>query len=340
MSTESNIVEFPSNGSIEAQDEALQTELKETPVKPEPAGKSPAIALALGGGVARGWAHIGVLRAIDEANIPVSMIAGTSIGALVGGCYLAGKLDQLEEFARSITRTNILRYMDFAFRASGLITGTRLADKMDSEIGHLNIEDLDKKFVAIASDIMSGSEIWIETGSLSQAIRASYALPGVFQPVEHFGKQLVDGALVNPVPVSACRSFEEPIVVAVSLSSEVYGRASVVRTSTLTNNSPVSNLEETNATSSWFPFMPNGSNDTTRSRLGFTGVMIEAFNIIQDRITRSRMAGDPPDMVIRPKLADIGLSDFHKAGQAIDLGYNTAKTQIEALKEGEFAHLV
>ena len=213
--------------------------------------------LALGGGAARGWAHIGVMRAIDEAEIPVSMIAGTSIGALVGGCYLAGKLDELEEFARSITRTNILRYMDFAFKASGLITGKRLADRMDSEIGHLNIEDLDRRFVAIATDIVSGSELWIENGSLSQAIRASYALPGVFQPVNHFGRQLVDGALVNPVPISACRAFEERIVIAVNLSSDIFGRSSVVRSPTLSNIQYEEDVDET-PNASWIPFV-NGA---------------------------------------------------------------------------------
>ncbi|MEM9279983.1 MAG: patatin-like phospholipase family protein [Pseudomonadota bacterium] len=335
MSTDSNILEFPPNASEEATAEAVFPDANSPEKATSDSQSKPAVALALGGGAARGWAHIGVMRAIDEANIPVSMIAGTSIGALVGGCYLAGKLDELEAFARSITRRNILRYMDFAFRASGLITGTRLADRMDNEIGHLNIEDLDRRFVAIAADIVTGSEIWIENGSLTQGIRASYALPGVFQPVEHFGKQLVDGALVNPVPVSACRAFEEQIVIAVNLNSEVFGRSSVVRTSTLSSRQEqdVAELEDT---ISWLPFM-SGRTQTAHSRLGFTGVMIEAFNIIQDRIIRSRLAGDPPDMMIRPKLAEIGLSDFHKADEAIELGYEVARVQLAAFEDAEFA---
>ncbi|MGI9353385.1 MAG: patatin-like phospholipase family protein [Rhizobiaceae bacterium] len=338
MNTEGNIVEFPPSSVEDVRGDSA-TEHTGHPEKiTQTFSDKPAIALALGGGVARGWAHIGVMRAIDEANIPVSMIAGTSIGALVGGCYLAGKLDELEEFALSITRKNILRYMDFAFRASGLISGARLADKMDSEIGHLNIEDLDRRFIAIATDIVSGSEIWIENGSLSQAIRSSYALPGVFQPVNHFGKQLVDGALVNPVPVTACRAFEAPIVVAVNLSSEIFGRSSVVRTPTLASKEP--ELEVlTTPEASWIPFK-KGRDPATQSRLGFTGVMIEAFNIIQDKITRSRMAGDPPDMTIRPKLTDIGLSDFHKAEEAIELGYEVARVQLAAMEETEFAKSV
>jgi len=305
------------------------------------------IALALGGGAARGWAHIGVLRAIDEAKIPISMIAGTSIGALVGGCYLAGKLDELEDFARSITRTNVLRYLDFAVRASGFIQGKRLADRMDCEIGHLNIENLDRRFVAIATDIQSGSEVWLENGSLSNGIRASYALPGVFQPVRHFGRQLVDGALVNPVPISVCRAYEAKVVIAVNLSSEVFGRSSVVRSKSLQGNYDDDHLASAaNPQKSWLPFLQRQNTgeerprDVSRARLGVTGAMIEAFNIIQDRIIRSRLAGDPPDFTIRPKLAGIGLSDFHKANDAIDIGYEVGRARIAALDESGIRQLI
>ena len=294
------------------------------------------IALALGGGAARGWAHIGVLRAVDEANIPVSMIAGTSIGALVGGCYLAGKLDELEEFARSITRTSVLRYMDFTFKGSGLISGKRLASKMDVELGNTNIEDLDRRFVAVATDIKSGNEIWLMDGSLGQAIRASYALPGVFKPVNHFNRDMVDGALVNPVPVSVCTSFEAEVVVAVNLNSETFGRSAVVRsTSLVTNENIVAINTDDKETGSWLPFNLGKQAEAQKrdSRLGVTGVMIEAFNIIQDRITRSRLAGDPPDFTIRPKLKEIGLADFHKADEAIKLGYEEGKARVEELLE-------
>ncbi len=294
------------------------------------------VALALGGGVARGWAHIGVLRAFDEAGIPISMIAGTSIGALVGGCYLAGKLDELEEFARSITRTSVLRYMDFTFRGSGLISGGRLAAKMDDQIGKLRIEELDRRFVAVATDIQSGHEIWLHDGSMGKAIQASYALPGVFKPVVYAGRNLVDGALVNPVPVSACRAFEAEVVVAVNLNSETFGRGTVVQSKSL----PVDDLPEVSENtpetpSSWLPFKRGSkpSSSDMHSRLGVTGVMIEAFNIIQDRITRSRLAGDPPDYTIRPRLKDIGLTDFYKADDAIRLGYEECKSRIAELED-------
>ena len=303
------------------------------------------IALALGGGAARGWSHIGVLRALDEAEIPISMIAGTSIGALAGGCYLAGKLDELEEFARSITKRSLLRYIDFSFQGTGLIVGRRLAEKMDTHIGHLDIEDLDRRFIAIATDIKTGNEIWLNSGSLSQGIRASYALPGVFQPVQHFGRQLVDGALVNPVPVSVCRAYEAPVVLAVHLDRGTVGRSAVVRSSSM----DISQLEKAEgngsaeeSAASWLPFGFGASSTTVgkNSKLGITGVMIESFNIIQERIVRSRLSGDPPDFIIRPRLRDIGLSDFHRAEESIKLGYDETKSQIEALERTGFREFV
>ena len=317
----------------------------QSPVEPFALTKEPqrGIALALGGGAARGWAHIGVLRALDEAKVPVSMIAGTSIGALVGGCYLAGKLDELEEFARSISRTNVLRYMDFTFRGSGLISGKKLAAKMDTEIGHLVIEDLDRKFIAIATDIESGHEVWLEDGSLGKAIRASYALPGVFKPVHHHGRKMVDGALVNPVPVSACRAFDQKIVVAVNLSSETFGRSSVIRSTSFADIVfPGTGQTDAMNNGSWLPFGLGSTpvEDKTSTRLGVTGVMIEAFNIIQDRITRSRLAGDPPDFTFRPKLPEIGLSDFHKAGEAIDNGYAEGKIKLSELEDAGFMEAI
>ena len=333
MSAKSEIMNVPAGKKSKIAEDAAETRISPRPVSKNPKG----IGLALGGGAARGWSHIGVLRALDEAHIPIKMIAGTSIGALVGGCYLAGKLDELEEFARSITRTNILRYIDFAFRASGLISGDRLADKMDAEIGDLNIEDLDRRFVAIATDIQSGSEIWLEHGSLSQAIRASYALPGVFEPVLYMGKQLVDGALVNPVPVSACRAYEQSFVLAINLSGQTFRSAAVIRSHSLepAKSSSQEVAKDEDDGSQWFSL---GKSEGTpaipkKSRLGITGVMIESFNIIQDKITRSRLAGDPPDFTIRPKLNDIGLADFHKASETIDLGYEYAKEKIDELED-------
>lgn len=292
------------------------------------------VALALGGGVARGWAHIGVLRAVDEFGLPVSMIAGTSIGALVGGSYLAGKLDDIEEFARSITKSNIIRYLDFTLRGSGLIKGSRLADRMEAHMADVMIENLSKPFAAVATEIESGHEVWLTDGPIVPAIRASYALPGVFSPVSHGGRQLVDGALVNPVPVSVCRAYEPNIVIAVNLNAETFGRGTVIRPSHYEGSDQAIANNNTTQADSWFPFMQRSEAKARRkNHLGVTAVMVESFNIIQDRIARARLAGDPPDFTIRPKLRDVGLIEFHKADEAIKLGYDEMMQRLRELEE-------
>jgi len=287
--------------------------------KPE---KKAGISLALGGGCARGWAHIGVLRALDEAGIEVSMIAGTSIGALVGGCYLAGKLDELEEFARSLTKRRIFGLLDLNLRGSGLFGGMKLDARLREHMTGIRFEDLTKPFVAVASEIRTGHEIWLSNGSLITAMRASYALPGVFEPVSCNGRVLVDGALVNPVPVSVCRAYEQPLVVAVNLHYDLFGRAAVIKHSAgelvIENDAPR-------------PGQAGPQHQPHQTRLGITGVMVEAFNIIQDRISRARLAGDPPDMSLQPKLSHIGLTEFHRAEEAIKLGYQATMSQISEL---------
>jgi len=271
------------------------------------------LALALGGGAARGWAHIGVLRALDEAGIEVGMIAGTSIGALVGGCYLAGKLDALESFARSLTVRRIARLLDLTIGGGGLLGGMRLTKRMQEHLEGLMIEDLDRPFVSVATELHTGHEVWISSGSLITALRASYALPGIFEPVNCNNRTLVDGALVNPVPTSVCRAYEQPLVVAVNLNYDIFGRSAVVK-----HNASVQPVDD--------------GRRRDEVHVGVTGTMVQAFNIIQERISRARLAGDPPDLALHPRLSDIGLSEFHRAGEAIDRGYEETMSQIAALK--------
>ena len=285
----------------------------------------PGIALALGGGVAPGWAHIGVIRALEEAEIPIKMIAGTSIGALVGGCYLAGKLDELEKFARSLTPRRIVGFLDISLRGAGLISGYKLAERMEEHMGNVQIENLDRTLVCVSTEISTGHEIWLSEGSLIDAMRASYALPGIFEPVTIGNRVLVDGALVNPVPVSVCRAFEADAVVAVNLSYDVFGRGTVVR-----------NLNHDFGDVVAFPGKSKPTERQTLSRLGkalgITGTMVEAFNIIQDRIARSRLAGDPPDISLRPPVGSIGLAEFHRADEAIQIGYESTKQEVHRLE--------
>ncbi len=274
------------------------------------------LALALGGGAARGWAHIGVLRALDESGIEVGMIAGTSIGALVGGCYLAGKLDELESFARSLTMRRIAGFLDLTIGGAGLLGGLRLTKRMQEHLDGLTVEDLDRPFVSVATELHTGHEVWISSGSLITALRASYALPGIFEPIKCNNRTLVDGALVNPVPTSVCRAYEQSLVVAVNLNYDIYGRSAVVK-----HNASVQPIDDERRKSA-----------DNNMRVGVASTMVQAFNIIQERISRARLAGDPPDLALHPRLSDIGMSEFHRAGEAIDRGYTETMTQIAALK--------
>lgn len=303
-------------GEPQAAHQTNTTGTQAPPVRPmhHDVPPKPRIALALGGGAARGWAHIGVLRALDEAGVEVSMIAGTSIGALVGGCYLAGRLDELEAFARSLTMRRIAGLLDFAIGGGGLFGGMRLNNRMQEHLVGVNIEDLERPFVAVAAELNTGHEVWISSGSLITGIRASYALPGIFEPVRCGNRMLLDGALVNPVPVSVCRAHEQPLVVAVNLHYDLYGRSAVIK-HTASEPAPEAQGEAARKAA-------------RRDRIGMTSVMVQAFNIIQDRISRARLAGDPPDMSLHPKLSDIGLSEFHRASEAIDRGYQEASAKL------------
>ncbi|WP_407061725.1 patatin-like phospholipase family protein [Aureimonas sp. SK2] len=293
---------------------------------PERQAPRKGVALALGGGAARGWAHIGVLRALDEAGIPVSMIAGTSIGALVGGCYLAGRLDELEAFALSLTRRGLMGLLDFRLSGEGLIGGMRLNARLVSALKDARIEDLDRPFVAVATEGRNGHEVWMDSGSLVLAMRASYAVPGIFLPVECGGRRLFDGALVNPVPVSVCRAYEQPLVVAVNLHYDLFGRAAVLRmkaenTDPDAPESPVDALATAR--------MPA---DNRRDKIGIARSVVDAFNIIQDRISRSRLAGDPPDLSVHPRVRDIGLSEFFRAKECIAFGYEETMRSMNEIR--------
>ncbi len=292
------------------------------------------IGLALGGGAARGWAHIGVLRALNSAGIYPDIIAGTSIGAVVGACEVAGQLDDLETFARELTRRRVFGYLDFNLSGTGLITGHRLGERLRRQLGDITFEDLPRRFTAVATEIGTGHEVWLSRGNLVDAVRASYALPGVFRPVKVEGRWLFDGALVNPIPVSVCRALGARYVIAVNLNIDISNRGTISNISAIPHADP--DVEE--------PPPVTGKNGIAVRRLlqrqifgrgedvpGISTVMVDAFNIVQDRIARSRLAGDPPDSMISPRLHGIGLFDFHRAEEMIQRGEAAAKREIEDL---------
>src|SRR3954449_6904494 len=190
--------------------------------------RRPVIGLALGGGAARGFAHIGIIRTLIAHGIVPNVVVGTSIGGVVGGAYAAGQLDALEDWARSLQPRNILSYLDIRLNGSGLIGGAKLAAQLETAIGQTLIEDLPLKFATVATEVRTGHEIWLTHGRIVDAMRASYALPGIFSPVLVGDRWLVDGALVNPVPVSAARAFGAEIVIAANLSSDVFAHSTTI----------------------------------------------------------------------------------------------------------------
>lgn len=288
------------------------------------------VGLALGGGAARGWAHIGVLRGLLEAGIVPDIVAGTSIGAVVGGCHVAGRLDPLEEFARSLTRRRVFGYLDFNMTGSGLITGQRLRDRLMDHLGDLMIESLDTIFTAVATEIGTGHEIWLSRGRLVDAIRASYALPGIFKPVNVGGRWLFDGALVNPVPVSVCRALGARYVIAVNLNADMCGRGTVVpHISAGSNDAPPDGNGHAKNGRSATKLLQRQLFGPNEAAPGISKVVVDAFNIVQDRIARSRLAGDPPDFMIAPRLAGIGPFDFHRADELISRGLAAAHREVE-----------
>jgi NTE family protein len=278
----------------------------------------PIIGLALGGGVARGWTHIGVIRALKDLGIEPDIICGTSVGALVGGSYLAGHLDTLETWTRSLNRRRILGYLDLLSGGPGLLGGKRLAREMEKYFKGARIEDLPRRFVAVSTELATGHEIWLQHGDLVDAIQASYALPGAFPPVKIDNRWLIDGALVNPVPVSVCRAMGARLVLAVTLSGDPFGKSNLKEGEALTS-------EEENGHAPWNNLNPQRLLmrqlfGTGSGAPGLGTVMLGALNIIMDRLSRSRMAGDPPDVLIAPRVGHVGLLDFDKADEMVRLG--------------------
>jgi NTE family protein len=267
------------------------------------ARRKPRIGIALGAGSARGWAHIGVLGALAKEGIKPEVVAGTSIGALVGAVYANDTLPQLEEWVLALTWRKVMSYFDISF-SSGLLKGGKLFDYLRGGLLEKRIEDLKRPFAAVATDLASGREVWLREGMVAEAVRASIAMPGLFTPYVQEERLLVDGALVNPVPVSLARAMEADFVIAVDLSSHSTGRH-------------VTKAEERKVK------LP-----------GMVEVITAGLNIMSVRITRSRMAGEPAEAVIQPRLGSLGLLEYHRAAEAIAEGRAAAELAIPGIQRG------
>jgi NTE family protein len=302
----------------------------------------PRIGIALGGGAARGWAHIGILRWLREHDLQPDVIAGTSIGALVGAAYAADSLDDLEKWVRTLTWQDVVAYLDVSF-GGGLIHGKKLFQFLESRFTDVNIEDMQKVYGAVATELTSGQEVWFREGSMYHAVRASVALPGLFTPVKEGGHWLVDGGLVNPVPVSLCRALGAERVIAVDLNADLLNR----RAAEIQPEEEPSRLDMAFNRIQEIPWLASlgenlmsktqqWMNDFTRDSNALPSlvdVIAQSVYIMQVRITRARMAGDPPDVLLAPKLAQLRLMDFHRAADAIDEGYRCAGKAAAQIEE-------
>ena len=304
------------------------------------ARRVPKLGLVLGSGSARGWAHIGVLQVLEEEGLRPDVVCGASIGALVGAAYAAGELPRFAEWVQSLGMREVFGFMDFNL-AGGMLKGEKLIDFWRRHFADFDIKASPLPFAAVATDLHSGAEVWLRDGSIADAVRASIALPGLFTPVQREdGRMLVDGGIVNPVPTSLARAMGADIVIAVDLNADILQRhmqplAVEDHTTELQAAAPESGAEPVPATG-WKTrlrqWLPSHEVEHKPKPPSVLDVVMTSVAIMQMRITRSRMAGDPPELVISPSLAHLGLLDFHRSAEAIEEGRRAAQAALPRLR--------
>ncbi len=313
------------------------------------------IGLALGSGSARGWAHIGVIRALTEAGIHIDCIAGTSIGALVGAVYASGKIDALEDVVVQFDWKQIAYFFDVVLPKSGLIDGKKVSGFIRSHVKEINIEELSVPFCAVSTDMNTGKQVAIRKGDIIEAVRASISVPGIFTPVKKNGSILVDGGLVNPVPVSVAREMGADFVIAVDLNHDIVGKNGLKNTPvTDSENIDPGNIDSGDDTRE----ILTGKNkifDVLNKRFkaieipaltqirewrakdplpNIFEVLISSINIMEMQITETRLKSDPPDLLIQPRLGYLKFLEFNRAKEAIVEGYKETQSSVIELFKG------
>jgi NTE family protein len=304
------------------------------------------VGLALGSGSARGWAHIGVIKALTEAGIRVDYLAGASVGAVVGAVYASGKIGALENVVLQFDWKQIVSFLDVVFPKSGLIDGNKVADFVRSHVVPGNIEDLTLPFCAVSTDLATGSEVVIQEGDVIEAVRASISVPGIFTPVKKGDMVLVDGGLVNPVPVSVVREMGADFVIAVDLNHDIIGKKGVGKDSVfgsekisldreignnLTKKDIIMNALNRRVMSINVPALTQVKQWVAKDPMpNIFEVLVSSINIMETQITATRLKVEPPDLLIQPKLGHLKFLEFHRAKVAIAEGYREAKTCISA----------
>lgn len=292
-----------------------------------------AIGLALGGGAARGWAHIGVIETLCDAGLEPRIIAGTSMGALVGGAFAAGRLEALRDWALAARMRTVTALADLRLGGGGLVEGGRIVEFLAGLGLDRAIETLDLPYAAVATHLRDGREIWLRSGPLNQAIRASIAMPGIFGPWRIEGRWLADGGLVNKVPVSACRALGAEFIIAVSVTEGLVERhtapppagpdwlAGILAQMPAPLRAQAEVLKRLGGAGDEKPDPPPG----------YFAVLAAALDIMQDKITRARLAGEPPHAMIAPRVPQVRLLDFDRAAEVIEAGRAAARAALPGI---------
>jgi len=290
------------------------------------------IGLALGSGSSRGWSHIGIIRALKRMGIVPDIVCGTSIGALVGASYVSNKLEQLENWINTLTKLEIAKFYNLNPSNNGLVNIERLKKHIYQYVTEEDslIENTKTRFATVSTDLETGREIWHQDGPIIDAVLSSIALPGIFAPNLNRKKWLVDGGLVNPVPTSVCRALGAEVVIAVNLNNDIVGKH-FKSVATQPNKKNYDKTKFGNLINNYKTtlFLDSDKLDKPPS---YFETIAGAINIFQDRITKSRMVGDPPDVLLSPKLSQISLLDFHKASEAISEGEACVKRAVSELQ--------
>ena len=293
---------------------------------------APVIGLALGSGSARGWAHIGIIKGLEEMGIRPGVVAGTSIGALVGAVYVSGQLDEFADWVSTLTPRDVFNLMDIKF-AGGVVKGEKLFGFFQEGYRNPNIEDLEQRYASVATEMKTGRERWFTSGPILPAARASCAIPGVFSPVRIEDRWMLDGGLVNPVPVSTARALGADIVIAVNLNTQLISSHLSKASREQARKQAEENKGEGGFWERVLTSFSKSDSDNDDEDPGLFDVIANSVNIMQDRVTRSRMAGDPPEISLSPLLPDFAFMDFHRAEEAIAEGRRLIKQQTGVIRD-------
>lgn len=288
------------------------------------------IGLALGAGAAKGWAHIGVINALRKLGIEAEIVAGCSVGALVGAAFASDRLPVMEHWVRSFSYWDVIKLMDLSWRRGGLLRGERVFNAAAQLLKIDNFADCSLRFGAVTTNLSTGRELWMTKGDIHQAIRASCSMPGLLAPVWFEGYWLVDGALVNPVPISLARAMGADIVIAVDLQHDAHLMQQDLF-SVHSNNPDTYPVE----TGSWRERLRERINKMMLKKTHLTPTAMEimstSIQMLENRVKRTRMASDPPDVLIQPYCPQISTLDFHRASEAIEAGRLAVEKQLESL---------